>query len=320
MFKLTGFTDYCKWKVLDTDDGIEESFSFAEMLDIKRKGIKVIGFSNEFYTTEKNAEYLIKEFDLSIFKGKNILLPCDAHSDGEFIKESGFHKYFKSNFSNLGLQSLTSVCLNCFLDANIEYLTKDGVSYAMTNYLADMKSEEFMDRIVSQCDMIVTNPPFTGFKEIILKYIDSGKDFILLCPAQSIPKYIINYFKDNKLFFYTSTKSHKMKFYNPVYESMDEIWIGIISTIAPEIIKKKYDFKSNPLTTDLEKTDDGIYMLFSKNDIARLPRNFKGRIAAPVSFCSIYNIHQFKILDMSRGFNFKGCNYPRVTMEVDTNV
>lgn len=153
--------------------------------------------NDEFYTQYSDIEKEINaylEFDQNVFKGKTILLPCD---DPEW---SNFTKYFAQNFINFGLKKLISTSYapdsknfktdyqpSLFEVHSPQYdynktskygkifilthdTSKDGkidVNDLEWNYLqsdGDFRSEE-VKKLRDEADIIITNPPFSLFRE-----------------------------------------------------------------------------------------------------------------------------------------------------------
>ena len=171
--------------------------------------------NDEFYTrycdieAEMNAYY---EFDHDVFRGKTILLPCD---DPEW---SNFTKYFASNFERFGLKKLISTSyarsagsrqltifeLNSPLYDEGKHPTH-GKKYVLTHdtngsgsidtddlefkgYLegdGDFRSAE-VTALRDEADIIITNPPFSLFREFLKWIMDGGKKFVIVGSKNAI--------------------------------------------------------------------------------------------------------------------------------------
>ena len=115
--------------------------------------------NDEFYTQyidiEKECQHYIDKF-----KDQWIYLPCDS-------EESNFWKYFVDHFHEYGLKRLTATHIN--LDGQPSYrLDYDGSDTIKTALQGngDFRSEE-CTKIKDECDMVITNPPFSLFREFI---------------------------------------------------------------------------------------------------------------------------------------------------------
>ena len=115
--------------------------------------------NDEFYT-----RYVDIEKELSHYKdqlqGKWIYSPCDDY------RWSNFPKYFKDNFKDLNLKHYTSTCYDIGEGAwRYDY---DGETETITQLEGngDFQSEE-CTQIMKDCDIVITNPPFSLFRQFI---------------------------------------------------------------------------------------------------------------------------------------------------------
>lgn len=115
--------------------------------------------NDEFYTLYEDIERECKHY-ISQFKDKWIYLPCDS-------EQSNFWKYFTSHFKEYGLKRLTATHIE--LDGGSSYrLDYNGSETLKTplNGNGDFRSEE-CTKIKDECDLVITNPPFSLFREFI---------------------------------------------------------------------------------------------------------------------------------------------------------
>ena len=165
--------------------------------------------NDEFYTQYSDIEAEMNayvEFNPDVFRGKTVLLPCD---DPEW---SNFTKYFAANFERFGLKKLISTSyakgaankqLTLFeqesplFDADkhdthgkLFTLTrdKDGSGHVDTDdiefsgYLegdGDFRSAE-VKALRDEADIIITNPPFSLFREFLAWIMEAGKQFVII--------------------------------------------------------------------------------------------------------------------------------------------
>ncbi len=185
--------------------------------------------NDEFYTQYSDIEAEMNayvEYDPDVFRGKTILLPCD---DPEW---SNFTKYFASNFERFGLKKLISTSYakgegnrqltafekeSPFYDAEkhetrgkLFTLTrdKDGSGSIDTDdvefsgYLegdGDFRSAE-VTKLRDEADIIITNPPFSQFREFLAWILAGGKKFVILGNMNAITyKEVFPYLKENKI-------------------------------------------------------------------------------------------------------------------------
>lgn len=174
----------------------------------KAKEAKNDEFYTQFYDIETEMEAYL-DYNRDVFRGKTVLLPCD---DPEW---SNFTRYFAQNFEALGLRKLISTSyapesktykcgyqLSLFetespkfdkdktkTHGKIFVLTEDTTGDGVTNlddlqwdYLegdGDFRSKE-VTRLRDEADIIITNPPFSLFREFFTWVMDDGKKFIVI--------------------------------------------------------------------------------------------------------------------------------------------
>src|SRR3989344_2295647 len=161
---------------------------------------------DEFYTQLVDIEKELKHYKEQ-FRGKVVFCNCDDP------KESNFVKYFSRNFEYLGLKKLIATH---YKDANLftrelpyklEYTgDKNGnrmpdPSEFMTEMLGtgDFRSQECTD-LLKEADIVVTNPPFSLFREYIAQLIEYNKKFLIIGNVNSITyKECFKLIKDNKM-------------------------------------------------------------------------------------------------------------------------
>ena len=117
-----------------------------------------IAKNDEFYTQYKDVEAECQHYS-DQFKNQWIYLPCDDEN-------SNFWKYFVTNFKNFELKRLTATHIN--FDGNSYRLDFDGSETLKTplNGNGDFRSEE-CTKIKDECDIVITNPPFSLFRQFV---------------------------------------------------------------------------------------------------------------------------------------------------------
>ena len=188
--------------------------------------------NDEFYTQYQDIQKEINaylDYDPNVFRGKTVLLPCD---DPEW---SNFTKFFAQNFELLGLKKLISTSYapeskkykmpyqptlfekqQPYFDddkskthGKIFVLTEDvsgdgriNIEDLQWQYLegdGDFRSKEIR-KLRDEADIIVTNPPFSLFREFVVWLMDSGKQFIIIGNLNAISyKEVFPLIKDNRM-------------------------------------------------------------------------------------------------------------------------
>ena len=145
--------------------------------------------NDEFYTQYHDIEKEVNaylEFNPDVFRDKTVLLPCD---DPEW---SNFTKYFVLNFQHFGLRKLISSCYAIegtsetrgkilVLDKNdiVERINFKTLKWSYLQGNGDFRSKEICT-LRDESDIIITNPPFSLFREFLAWIIDGGKQFLTL--------------------------------------------------------------------------------------------------------------------------------------------
>ena len=186
--------------------------------------------NDEFYTQYRDIEHEVEaylEYNADVFRDKTVLLPCD---DPEW---SNFTRYFAQNFQRLGLRKLIStsyayeskrykgpIQLTLFETEAPQYdaskththgkifvlerndKQRIDINDLQWNYLegdGDFRSRE-VTRLRDEADIIVTNPPFSLFREFMAWIMGAGKRFIIIGNQNAITyKEIFPLIKENKI-------------------------------------------------------------------------------------------------------------------------
>lgn len=116
--------------------------------------------NDEFYTRYEDIEKEMVHYDKEHFKDKIVYCPCDDY------RWSNFVKYFKDHFKDLGLKMLYAT--NYDIGDGAWKYRYDGVTEVVVKAEGngDFRSEE-CTRIKDGCDIVITNPPFSLFREFV---------------------------------------------------------------------------------------------------------------------------------------------------------
>ena len=299
---------------------------------------------DEFYTQltdiEKELRYYKKHF-----RDKVVFCNCDDPF------ESNFFKYFVLNFNRLGLKKLIATCYTGSPIANTQISLFDVVGEENKNkpYKAivttvydktgdgsidmldvaelfksgeneltelkgdgDFRSNECIE-LLEESDIVVTNPPFSLFRDYIALLIEYNKSFIIIGSQNAITyREIFPLLKDNKIWL--GNNSGDMAFTVPDdYEAREtRFWIddngqkwrslGNICWFTNLDIKKRheelilirrYNAKDYPVYDN--------YNAINVNKIADIPCNYSGAMGVPITFMDKYNPDQFEILGIDGG-------------------
>lgn len=302
---------------------------------------------DEFYTQLVDIENELRHYKEQ-FHGKVVYCNCDDPY------ESNFFKYFASNFNALKLKKLIATSytkspivgvqmtlldmlglqshdkkqpfkieITQVADANadgaidlmdIEWLLKNDANVAAP--LAgngDFRSEECI-ALLQQADIVVTNPPFSLFREYVAQLVEYDKKFLILGDQNAITyKEIFKHIKENKLWlgydnggikwfqvpidYDISTESRKKVVDGIKYFSMGRImWFTNLDTKKRHeelILYKKY-------TSDEYPHYDN-YDAIEVSRVLDIPMDFDGVMGVPITFLDKYNPEQFEIIKFRKG-------------------
>jgi len=215
--------------------------------------------NDEFYTQLFDIENELKHYK-HYFKNKVVYCNCDKSS------KSNFYKYFMNNFKELQLKRLITSC-------------------------SDFRSKECIE-LLKQSDIVVTNPPFSLFREYVTQLYKYNKKFIIIGSMNAITyKEIFKLIKDNKLWFgHNWVKEFKQP--DGTIKTFGNIcWFTNLETSKRQedlILYKKYNPKDYP------KYDN--YNVINVNRTKNIPMDYNGVMGVPISFLDKYNPDQFEIV------------------------
>lgn len=129
--------------------------------------------NDEFYTLMEDIEKELKHYKEQ-FKDKIVFCNCDD------FEESNFVKYFINNFENLGLKKLYAMWFSLsWKHAQLFEKTKNWINKIELQWDWDFRSAESVE-VLKASDIVVTNPPFSLFREYIAQLVSFNKSFLVL--------------------------------------------------------------------------------------------------------------------------------------------
>ncbi|GAM10914.1 modification methylase EcoRI [Geobacter sp. OR-1] len=304
----------------------------------KAKGSK----QDEFYTQLSDIEKELRHYKKD-FKGKVVYCNCDDPLVSNF-----FH-YFSYNFEKLGLKKLITTCykskdMNLFSQNDSEravYLEYDGdkngngmpdpkeIGIKHLKGDGDFRSKESIE-LLKQADIVVTNPPFSLFREYVAQLIDHDKKFIIIGSRNAITyKEIFKLIKEDKLWIgygfdagnaYFKTPHAKL-FAKGVYdEKTGLVKFRNVTWFTNLDISKRHDdlilYKTyNPVEYPTYDNYDAIEVSKTKD----IPVDYEGVMGVPITFLDKYNPDQFEIVGITKTwFGTATKTYPP-QIQVSTN-
>ncbi len=277
--------------------------------------------ADEFYTTLEDIE-LELQHHIYAFKDKTVYLNCDDPN------KSNFWRYFHINFSKLGLKKLVATYYNpnCqpqsrlvrFVNYNPQYQYQycggddNNIEVSEKTNLegnGDFRSAECV-RLLNESDIVVTNPPFSLFREYVAQLMEFNKKFLIIGNVNALTyKEIFPLFKNNSVWYGASIHSGDRKFVVPNSYPLNAVGCGIDEN-GQRYIKVKgirwftnfdYPARHEKLTLwrsyipeEYPKYDN--YDAINVNKCSEIPMDYNGIIGVPITFMDFYCPEQFEIV------------------------
>ena len=283
--------------------------------------------ADEFYTQLSDIENECKHY-WEHFKGKTILCNCDDP------RVSNFFRYFSLNFEHLGLKKLIATCyknqdIDLFSQESSEkavYIIyegdKNGNRQVDDNELevkelqgdGDFRSKECIE-LLKEADIVVTNPPFSLFREYVAQLIEYEKKFLIIGHQNAITyKEIFKLIKENKMWIGSMPMSNDLLFRLPkeaseelvntkkqgsAYRIVNGEILGRSSSIWFTNLdhKKRHEeliLYKNYTPEEYPKYDN--YDAIEVKKTAEIPMNYNGVMGVPITFLDKYNPEQFELI------------------------
>ncbi len=302
------------------------TFSFQERMANKNLNKAKEAKKDEFYTQLEDINNELKHYR-EHFRGKTVLCNCDDP------RVSNFFKYFAYNFEFLGLRKLIATCyknqdVNLFSEGTSEravYLVYEGDKNG--NHIPDDEEIDVLPLIgdgdfrsaeciefLKEADIVVTNPPFSLFREYVAQLIQYDKKFLIIGNINAVStKYIFPLIMNGQVWLGASIHSGDRKFWVPDDYELDAAGCGI-----DENGRKFIRVKGVRWFTNLdykERHDDLIlykpyspeaYPSFDNFDAIEvgktedIPMDYEGIMGVPITFLDKYNPEQFEILGLTQ--------------------
>ena len=303
--------------------------------------------SDEFYTLLSDIESELQHYR-NHFKNKVVYCNCDDPCT------SNFYRYFAENFKELGIKKLIS---SCYKESNIDLFnptsSNGGYYYIYTGtetenvipsnsdlvYFkedGDFRSSESIN-LLKEADIVVSNPPFSLFREYIAQLIKYDKMFLIIGNINAITyKEIFNLIKENKIwlginlgrgisgFFVPEhyelygTEARIDNMGNRIVSPNNCLWLTNMDNAKRNegiILTKRY--KGNESEYQRYDNYDGINI----NKTQDIPMDYAGFMGVPITFLHKFNPNQFEIIQFRKGDNGKDlsingkCPYFRILIK-----
>lgn len=246
--------------------------------------------NDEFYTQLTDVSKELMHYKQH-FKDKTVLCNCDDPT------LSAFWKYFHLNFSALGLKKLISTHYDKTQPTyKMEYTGGNdndievGVKTSLEGN-GDFRNQECLD-ILDEADIVVTNPPFSLFREYVAVLMEHEKKFLIIGSLNAI-KYseCFPFIMNNQMWLGNNNVHNFMQPDGTVKKFGNINWytnLDFAKRHEKIILQKEYNDKEYPKY----ETYDAIEV----SKVTNIPVNYNGIMGVPISFMSKYNPEQFEIV------------------------
>jgi hypothetical protein len=303
--------------------------------------------SDEFYTQLLDIKSELQHYK-SHFKDKVVFCNCDDP------RSSNFFKYFASNFKELGLKKIIASCYrkqerdlfnNKESESGFFYEysgTKDEKIKPSSNDIThfkgdgDFRSDESI-KLLKQSDIVVTNPPFSLFRDYVDQLVKYDKKFLIIGNVNAITyKEIFKLIKGNKVWLGINlgrgvsgfivpehydlygTEARIDSVGNRIVSPNNCLWLTNLDTSKRhEDITLTKRYFGNEIEYPCYDNYDGINVNKTKD----IPSDYAGAMGVPITFLHKYNPEQFEIIKFRKGNNEKDlsingkCPYFRILIK-----
>ena len=271
--------------------------------------------NDEFYTQFEDIQNELKHYEKH-FDGKTVFCNCDDPT------WSNFWRFFHLKFGEWGLKKLIATHYDTEKSTyKMEYTGGDDLNVAagvitplMQN--GDFRSPECIE-FLKEADIVVTNPPFSLFREYVAQLMEYRKSFVIIGNMNAITtKEIFPLFKNNEVWYGPSISSGDRKFGVPDSYPLNAAGCGIDEHGQHYICVKgvrwftNLDHKKRHEPIDLvERYSAEKYPKYDNYDainVARtldIPMDYIGVMGVPISFLDKYCPEQFEIVGMSASWD-----------------
>ena len=273
---------------------------------------------DEFYTQLADIENELKHYRHH-FKGKTVFCNCDDP------RVSNFFHYFSHRFESLGLKKLITTCYkNQDMDL---FSTHESEKAVMLVYEGDKNGDRMPNAeeigitelqgdgdfrsaesiaLLKEADIVVTNPPFSLFREYVAQLMEFDKKFLIIGNINALTyKDIFTLIKENKMWLGYGFKGGAAHFINDSYdnyatasdkkEGMIRV-SGVVWFTNLEINKRHEDLDLYKTYTPEEYPKYDNYDAINVDKTKDIPADYAGAMGVPITFLDKYNPEQFEII------------------------
>ena len=263
------------------------------------------GKNDEFYTQLTDVSKELMHYKKH-FNGKTVLCNCDDP------KRSNFWKYFHLNFKELGLKKLISThydrnnpTYKMVYEGSDDNDIEAGVKTTLEGN-GDFRNQECLD-LLDECDIVVTNPPFSLFRTYVATLMEHNKKFLIIGNKNAITyKEFFPLLKENKVWLGCTNVKEFLQPDGSIKKFGNIGWftnLDVAKRHEKLILWKHYTPEEYP------KYDN--YDAINIDKVADIPCDYDGVMGVPITFLDKYNPEQFEIVAFRKGDDGKDLVFTR---------
>lgn len=273
---------------------------------------------DEFYTQLSDISNELKHYR-NHFKDKVVYCNCDDP------RVSNFFQYFALNFEKLGLKRLITTC---YKNQEMDLFSQNDSEQAIyLEYLGDTNRNNIPDpeeigikplkgdgdfrskesiELLKQADIVVTNPPFSLFRDYVAQLIEYDKKFVIVGHQNALTyKEVFPLIKENKIWLGYGFKGGAGHFINEHYEdyaTATDRKEGMIRVSGVhwftnlDINKRHEDLILYKTYNEKEYPTYDNYNAIEVSKTKEIPQDYDGIMGVPITFMNKYNPKQFEIV------------------------
>lgn len=282
--------------------------------------------NDEFYTQLTDVSEELKHYKPH-FKNKVVLCNCDDPT------WSAFWKYFHLNFAELGLKKLVSTHYDRTEPTyKMEYTggNDNDIEVGVRTPLegnGDFRNAECIE-LLKEADIVVTNPPFSLFREYITQLIEHGKKFVIWGNTNAVTyKEFFPLLKQGSVwagYLFNSTcvfrvgagYKYDAKLSEQIGDGFNYGKVPSIATFTNLDIKKRHEklVLWRHFNSEEYPVFDELPQVINVDKVMDIPVDYEGYMAVPITFFDKYNPDQFEIVDALN--RYTDCDYFGVNADV----
>jgi hypothetical protein len=277
---------------------------------------------DEFYTQLSDIEKELRHYK-EHFKDKVVFCNCDDP------RVSNFFHYFSFNFERLGLKKLITTCYknqdaDLFSENKSEkaiYLEytgdKNGDNIPNPEEIGikhlkgdgDFRSRESIE-LLKEADIVVTNPPFSLFREYVAQLVEYDKKFLIIGSQNNVSyKEIFNLIKQNRIWLgymhpenFIVPDSYEQREYRSWRDENGTNWRSLGNTCwytNLDITKRHEELILHRIYNENDYPQYANYNAIEVSKLSDIPCDYEGEMGVPITFLDKYNPDQFEIIGSS---------------------